>query len=200
MSEAGVIAANRHNRRKIGTVGQAAEYQDLQILDTDGNQCRANSEGEVTVCGPETAVGVASLNGEYEQIRGKRLHTGDLAIMDDEGFIRITGRLKDVVIRGGVNISPTEIDQLLLSHPAIADAATVGVPDRIYGEDVVAFVVARPGAHLSEGEIADFCCAKLPRFKVPKRVFLVEQLPRSDRGKVLRDPLRQQWAALTNQT
>jgi acyl-coenzyme A synthetase/AMP-(fatty) acid ligase len=199
MSEAGVIAMNRHDRRKIGTVGLAAEYQDLLILDAEGNPCRPNVEGELTVYGPETTVGVASLDGSYEPIRGKRLRTGDLAIMDNEGFIRITGRLKDVIIRGGVNIAPAEIDQLLSAHPGIAEAATIGVPDRIYGEDIVTFVVARGNVRLSAQEIVDFCSATLPPFKLPKRVFLVDQLPRSDRGKVLRDELRQRWASLTGQ-
>jgi acyl-coenzyme A synthetase/AMP-(fatty) acid ligase len=199
MSEAGVIAINRHDRRKIGTVGRAAQYQDLLILDSSGNRCPAEVEGELTICGPETAVGIATLDGGYEQIRGKRLHTGDLAVMDDEGFIRITGRLKDVVIRGGVNISPVEIDQVLLAHPGIAEAATIGVPDRIYGEDIVTFVVPSNGSHVSERDVVDFCTGRLPQFKVPKRVFLVDELPRSDRGKVLRDALKRQWATLTAQ-
>jgi acyl-CoA synthetase (AMP-forming)/AMP-acid ligase II len=197
MSEAGFVTANRHNRRRIGTVGLPAEYQDLKILDSAGNPCPNNVEGEITVSGPETTLGVMTLDGAYERIRGKRLRTGDLGVMDDEGFIRITGRLKDVIIRGGVNISPIEIDQYLCTHHQIAEAATIGVPDRIYGEEVVAFVVPRIGAKISEPDILAFCTAKFAVGKAPKRIFVVDALPRSDRGKIRRDELKEKWITMS---
>ncbi len=113
--------------------------------------------------------------------------------MDADGFVRVTGRSKDLIIRGGVNIAPLEIDAVLLKHPLIADAAAVGVPDKIYGEEVVCYVVPRPGAGLTEAAVTAHCQAGLPAPKVPKQVFIVSDLPKSDRGKVLRDKLKDDW-------
>jgi acyl-CoA synthetase (AMP-forming)/AMP-acid ligase II len=113
--------------------------------------------------------------------------------MDEDGFIRVTGRTKDLIIRGGVNIAPLEIDEVLLKHPDVLDAAAVGVPDPIYGEEVVCFVVPRPGASLTEAVVLDHCRANLPAPKVPKHAAIVSELPKSDRGKVLRDKLKEEW-------
>ena len=84
-------------------------------------------------------------DGSIDPIHGKRIKTGDLGIKDDDGFVRVTGRTKDLIIRGGVNIAPLEIDEILIAHPGVAEAAAVGVPDKIYGEEVVCYVVAKPG-------------------------------------------------------
>ncbi len=99
----------------------------------------------MTVGGPHCAVGYLLDDGTIDLIRGKRIKSGDLAIMDEDGFVRVSGRTKDLIIRGGVNIAPLEIDAVLLKHPLIADAAAVGVPDKVYGEEVICYVVARPG-------------------------------------------------------
>ena len=114
--------------------------------------------------------------------------------MDENGFIRVSGRTKDLIIRGGVNIAPREIDEMLLEHPGVLDAAAVGVPDPIYGEEVVCYVVPRPGSSLSEAAVIAHCRARLPAPKVPKQVMIVSELPKSDRGKVLRDKLKQDWS------
>ena len=112
---------------------------------------------------------------------------------DAEGFIRVTGRTKDIIIRGGVTIAPQEIDEILLpKHPGILDAAAVGVPDKIYGEEVVCYVVAK-GNDLTAASVEQHCGKFLPPAKMPKRVNIVAELPKSDRGKVLRDKLRQDW-------
>ena len=111
--------------------------------------------------------------------------------MDEDGFIRVSGRTKDLIIRGGQNIAPLEIDEILLKHPDVLDAAAVGVPDRIYGEEIVCYVVAKPG--LTEAAVTAHCRASLPAPKVPKQVFIVAELPKSDRGKVLRDKLKDDW-------
>ena len=114
--------------------------------------------------------------------------------MDEDGFIRVSGRTKDLIIRGGVNIAPLEIDEVLLKHPAVLDAAAVGVPDAIYGEDVVCYVVPRPGASPTEAAVIEYCRARLPAPKVPKQVVIVSDLPKNDRGKVLRDKLKEDWS------
>jgi long-chain acyl-CoA synthetase len=193
MSEAGWICCNRHDNSKMGTVGVPALHQEFEIVDGEGRPCPPEVEGEVTVGGPHCAVGYLLDDGTIDVIRGRRIKSGDLAIMDADGFVRVTGRTKDVIIRGGVNIAPLEIDAVLLKHPAIADAAAVGVPDPIYGEEVVCYVVARPGIALTEAAVAEHCRASLPAPKVPKRVVIVAELPKNDRGKVLRDKLKDDW-------
>jgi acyl-coenzyme A synthetase/AMP-(fatty) acid ligase len=195
MSEAGWICCNRHYTRKMGTVGPPALHQEFDIVDGEGRSCAPEVEGEVTVGGPHGALGYLRDDGTLERIRGQRIKSGDLAIRDAEGFVRVTGRAKDLIIRGGVNIAPLEIDAVLLKHPDVVDAAAVGVPDPIYGEEVVCYVVARPGAVLNESAVAAHCRAVLPAPKVPKQVVFVAELPKSDRGKVLRDKLKDDWSA-----
>jgi long-chain acyl-CoA synthetase len=193
MSEAGWMCGNRHYKSKMGTVGLPALHQELEIVDGDGNPCPPNVEGEVTAGGPHCAIGYLLDDGSIEPIRGKRIKSGDLAIRDEEGFIRVSGRTKDLIIRGGVNIAPLEIDAVLLKHPDVLDAAAVGVPDKIYGEEVVCYVTAKPGHTLTEASVMQHCAGLLPAAKRPKQVVIVSELPKSDRGKVLRDSLKQDW-------
>jgi acyl-coenzyme A synthetase/AMP-(fatty) acid ligase len=157
MSEAGWICCNRHDRSRMGTVGVPTLHQEFEIVDSAGRPCPPGVEGEVTVGGPHCGVGYLRDDGAIDVIRGRRIKSGDLAIMDADGFVRVTGRSKDLIIRGGVNIAPLEIDTVLLEHPAIAEAAAVGVPDPIYGEEVVCYVVARPGGALTEAAVAEHC-------------------------------------------
>lgn len=192
MSEAGWLCGNRHDRFKVGTVGPPALHQELEIVDGDGRACPVGVEGEITAGGPQTAIGYLRDDGTVEAIRPNRIKTGDLGIREAEGFIRVTGRTKDVIIRGGMNIAPLEIDEVLLTHPGILDAAAVGVPDTIYGEEVVCYVVARD-SDLTEASVRAHCETFLPSPKMPKQIFIVPELPKSDRGKVLRDKLRERW-------
>ncbi len=193
MSEAGWICGNRHYRRAMGTVGPPARHQELLIVDGNGDPCPPGAEGEVTVGGPQTCIATISPEGEWEDLTDARIRTGDLAVMDEQGFVRVTGRTKDLIIRGGVNIAPLEIDHILMRHDDIAEAAAVGVPDAIYGEEVVCFVVPKPAREVTLASVQDHCGASLPAFKQPKAVFLVDALPKSDRGKIRRDALREMW-------
>jgi acyl-coenzyme A synthetase/AMP-(fatty) acid ligase len=194
MSETGWVCGNRHYRKKMGTVGPPALHQELKIVDAAGNECPVDVEGEITVGGPQMAIGYLLDDGSIDPVRGKRIKTGDLGIRDAEGFIRVTGRSKDLIIRGGVNIAPLEIDEALLRHPAVAEAAAVGVPDPIYGEEVVCYVVAKDRG-LTDVAVLQHCALHLPPAKSPKQVILVPELPKSERGKVLRDKLREDWVA-----
>jgi acyl-CoA synthetase (AMP-forming)/AMP-acid ligase II len=193
MSEAGWLAGNRHYRSKMGTVGLPALHQEFKIVDAEGRPCPPNVVGEVTAGGPHCAIGYLRDDGTIEPIRGKRIKSGDLASMDDDGFIRVSGRSKDLIIRGGINIAPLEIDEILLKLPGVLDAAAVGVPDRIYGEEVVCYVVLRPGSNLTAAAVIEHCAASLPPAKAPKQVLIVADLPKSDRGKILRDKLKDDW-------
>jgi acyl-coenzyme A synthetase/AMP-(fatty) acid ligase len=199
MSETGWVCGNRHYRKKMGTVGPPALHQELLILDGSGNECPVDVEGEITVGGPQMAIGYLLDDGTIDPVWGKRIKTGDLGIKDADGFIRVTGRSKDLIIRGGVNIAPLEIDEVLLKHPGVAEAAAVGVPDKIYGEEVVAYVVAKDRA-LTEAGVLAHCGQFLPPAKTPKQVLIVPDLPKSERGKVLRDKLRDDWLGRTKAT
>jgi acyl-CoA synthetase (AMP-forming)/AMP-acid ligase II len=120
-------------------------------------------------------------------------HTGDLGFFDADGHLHITGRAKELIIRGGVNIAPLEIDAVLAAHPAVAEAGAVGVPHPIYGEEVVAFVALKDGAHATAEEISAHCAAKLPAFKMPKEIHLRDALPKNPRGKLDRLALADEW-------
>ena len=124
--------------------------------------------------------------------RGRML-TGDLGLIDEDGYLRVTGRAKDLIIRGGVNISPLEIDSFLMQHPALIEVATVGVPDAVYGEEVVSYVVARPGGGVDAAALLRYCSDGLPAFKAPKRIVLTAALPKTERGKLDRRALAEQW-------
>jgi long-chain acyl-CoA synthetase len=124
-------------------------------------------------------------------LRGGWLHTGDIGYLDEEGYLFVVDRLKDMIIRGGENIYPAEIEDLLYEIEGVAEAAVVGTPDPVYGEGVVAFVVTASGAKLSEGEVIDFVKTRASGFRIPSRVHFVDTLPKSLVGKILRRELRE---------
>ncbi|MBX9844279.1 MAG: acyl--CoA ligase [Xanthobacteraceae bacterium] len=194
MSEAGWVCGNRHYKFKVGTVGLPALHQEFEIVDAEGKPCPVGVEGEITAGGPQTAIGYLRDDGTIEPIRPARIKTGDLGTKDAEGFIRVTGRTKDLIIRGGMNIAPLEIDEILLRDRNLLEAAAVGVPDKIYGEEVVCYVIPKDGTLTVESVLAH-CRQFLPPAKMPKQVFIVSSLPKNDRGKVLRDKLREDWSA-----
>jgi acyl-coenzyme A synthetase/AMP-(fatty) acid ligase len=193
-SEGGWLCGNRHNRRKVGTAGPAAKHIDLAIVDAAGARCPAGVEGEITIAGYQTAAAAWSSDGGWRDLRfmrnGQPFRTGDLGIADADGFITVTGRVKDLIIRGGVKIAPLEIDAVVMEHPDVAEAAAFGVEDPIYGEEVACFVVPRPGSSPGSDGILAHCASRLPPFKMPKRVYFAAALPKNDRGKVRRDALR----------
>lgn len=132
-------------------------------------------------------------HGMRAEIPQDSFRTGDLGCMDADGYLYITGRKKDVIIRGGVNIVPMEISSVLLWHPAVVEAATIGVPDDIYGEGIVSFVAARAGHTVSPDELIAYCRTRLSDFKLPQQVFVLEAIPKNDRGKVARESLQALW-------
>ena len=149
--------------------------------------------GEIEIGGAQNASAYLLEGGEVVPIRGTRFKTGDLGYLDGDGFLHIAGRAKDVIIRGGVNIAPLEIDNVLSRHADVLEAATIGVPDPIYGEAVVAYVAARPGVRLSSLELERHCGELLPDFKRPRQIFVRESLPKNVSGKIDRAALRAEW-------
>ena len=195
-SEIGWIAAHAGENRRLGTVGKPMPYLNLRILDRDGRALGAGDVGSVEAGGFEDSVfRYLAEDGTFKVNSRGRMKTGDLGYLDADGFLHLTGREKELIIRGGVNISPVEIDSLLMQRPEVAEAATVGVPDRIYGEEVVSYVVLRPGSTIEPEEILRYCNSVLAAFKAPKQILLANDLPKNERGKLDRKALLERWKA-----
>nr|WP_244208113.1 fatty acid--CoA ligase family protein [Paraburkholderia hospita] len=197
-SEAGWMCGNRLQRRKIGTVGYPAAHIAFDIVDPEGMSCGPDVEGQVVVDGAKLALGVLQRDGTLLPIRGTPLFTRDIAARDAQGFVRMAARMDDLIIRGGVKIVPQEIEDVMRAHPQVQDVAALGVPDPVYGQETVCFVVAQPGAAPDGKALRAHCSEHLAREKLPKEVFVIGALPRSARGKILRDALRQQWWQIVN--
>ena len=145
--------------------------------------------------------GRATMKGYFKQpeataeaLRNGWLHTGDIGYLDEEGWLYVVDRKKDMIIRGGENIYPAEIEQVIYQHEAVAEAAVVGIPDPVFGEGVVAFVVKKAGAELNEEGLLIFLQQQITSFKCPQNIYFVEALPKSGVGKILRRELRDQAA------
>jgi acyl-CoA synthetase (AMP-forming)/AMP-acid ligase II len=193
-SETGWIAAIPGEARRCGTVGRPLAYHRLAIVGADGRPLPAGEIGEVEVGGfPGHDYRYLAEDGSVRVHSRGRIRTGDLGRLDGDGFLELTGREKELIIRGGVNISPVEIDSFLMQRSELIEAATVGVPDPIYGEEVVSYVVARPGAAVDPAELLRWCTQELPAFKAPKRIVLSAALPKTERGKLDRRALAQRW-------
>jgi fatty-acyl-CoA synthase len=123
------------------------------------------------------------------------MHTGDLATMDDDGYVRIVGRIRDIVIRGGENIYPREVEEFLYGHPSISDVQVIGVPDAHYGEQLMAWVILKPGAELDEDAVREYCQGRIARFKIPHYVKFVDSFPLTVTGKIQKYKMREQAIA-----
>jgi acyl-CoA synthetase (AMP-forming)/AMP-acid ligase II len=173
--------------RKVGSVGRASGCE-ARVVDAQGASLPDGTVGEVTIRGPQVTCGYyrnpeATAAAFFAE---GWLRTGDLGYRDADGFFFITGRIKELIIKGGENIAPREIDEALLRHPAVRDAAAVGIPDRHYGQEILACVMLREGASASEAELRAFCERELGRYKTPKLFRFVDDLPRGPSGKVQR--------------
>lgn len=191
-SEGGLMCSHRGTDRKIGTIGLPLKYQHIRLLGDDGRPVPAGEPGQIVVSGPQKSWGYVHFDGQIEKLPDAH-YTGDLGQFDGDGHLNVVGRLKDLIIRGGVNISPVEIDNILARHPDIEDGAACGVPDRIYGEEVIAYVVPREGSGLTADAVITLCGETLAPFKTPKQVVFVDTLPKNERGKLDRGALTKAW-------
>ena len=189
-----VVSAHRLSGvRKLGSVGQPIPGVQVTIQDDADRVLPVGELGEVCVKGDNVMLGYYRDPEETARtIRGGWLHTGDVGRLDADGFLYIVERKKDLIIRGGFNIYPREVEEVLYAFPHIAEAAVIGMPDPLMGEDVLAFVVLRDGATATEAEVMAFCETRLARYKCPKQVRFVGTLPKSPIGKILRKELRTQ--------
>jgi fatty-acyl-CoA synthase len=180
--------------RKAGSVGQPIFHSEARIVDDQDQEVGADEVGELVLAGPHVCSGYWNRpEATAEALRDGWWHTGDLARRDTEGYFYIVGRKKDLLISGGENIYPAEIEGLLATHPKIVEAAIIGVPDPKWGEVGRAVVVVRPGETLSAEEVLAFCDGKLARYKIPKSVVFASALPRNAMGKVIKADLREQF-------
>jgi len=175
-------------QRKPGSIGKPLAPSEIRIVDGDGKEVPAGAVGEIEIRGPTVMKGYyKDSDATAATIRGGWVRSGDLAKFDDDGYIFIVGRKKETIIRGGENISPLEVEQIIARHPAVREAAAVGIPDRIYGEVVAACVVKRD--EVTESELIQHCKEYLASFKVPARIAFVDELPRNPIGKFIRRAL-----------
>jgi len=177
---------------RIGTCGFPRTAMDVRILDDAGRDLGAGETGEICVAGPAVFAGYFdNPEANAKSFRDGFFRTGDLGHKDAEGYVYITGRASDMYISGGSNVYPREIEEVILTHPAVAEAAVLGVPDRRWGEAGVAVLVARAGAAVAEGDILAHLDGKLARYKMPRQVFVWEELPKSGYGKVPKKLIRE---------
>ena len=177
--------------RKTACVGQPMHATHLRVLDDDGNDLPPGEIGELAISSPYLFAGYLNLpEATARATRGDWFVTGDLARLDDEGYVYIVDRKNDMIISGGENVYPREIEEILLAHPAVAECGVTGAPHPYWGEQVIAFVVLRAGMNATAEELTTACREKLSRYKVPKEFRFMPVLPRNTMGKVLRRTLR----------
>ena len=177
---------------KLGSVGTARSDLEICIVDKNNNVLENGSTGEVCVRGDVVMIGYWQNNeATHKTLRNGWLHTGDIGEIDEEGFLTLKDRSKDVIISGGSNIYPREVEEVILKHANVAEVSIVGLPSSRWGEEVVAFVVCKDGTTLKEIELDEICIANIARFKRPKHYRFLKELPKNNYGKVLKTQLRE---------
>ncbi|SFK62775.1 AMP-binding protein [Amycolatopsis sacchari] len=186
--------------RRVSTVGRVGPHLEVKVVDPEtGLTVPRGEPGELCTRGYSVMLGYwEQPDKTAEAIDSARwMHTGDLAVMDEEGYLNITGRIKDMVIRGGENIYPREIEEFLYTHPDVLDAQVIGVPDERYGEELMAWIRMREGAEpLTAEALREFCTGKLAHYKIPRYVHVVDEFPMTVTGKIRKVEMRQQAVSL----
>jgi fatty-acyl-CoA synthase len=193
-SPAGTMLDAADAIRKLGSAGKAMMHTAIRIVDDEGRDVPSGAIGELLIKGPNITPGYWNKpEATASAFTDGWLHTGDACRMDEEGFVYIVDRWKDMYISGGENVYPAEVENVLFQLPQVADAAIIGVPNERWGEVGMAIVVRKEGQSLEEGDIIRHCLGKLAKFKVPQSVTFVDVLPRNATGKVLKRELRTQF-------
>jgi fatty-acyl-CoA synthase len=181
--------------RRVSTVGRVLPHIEVKVVDPEtGLTVPRGTPGEFCTRGYSVMLGYWEQQDKTAEAidKARWMHTGDLAVMDDEGYLNITGRIKDMVIRGGENVYPREIEEFLYTHPDILDAQVVGVPDERYGEELMAWIRMKEGATpLTTEAVREFCTGKLAHYKVPRYVHIVDEFPMTVTGKIRKVEMRE---------
>jgi fatty-acyl-CoA synthase len=188
--------------RRVATVGRAGPHIEVKVIDpATGRAVPRGTPGELCTRGYSVMLGYWRQPDKTAEVidAARWMHTGDLAVMDDDGYLSITGRIKDMVIRGGENIYPREVEEFLYTHPDILDAQVIGVPDAKYGEELMAWVRMRPGATpLTAEALREFCLGKLAHYKIPRYVYITDEFPMTVTGKVRKVEMRERSTEILN--
>jgi long-chain acyl-CoA synthetase len=189
LSETSPVASynHPHRPRKPGSIGTPIEGVEMRAVDEDGDDVPQGEVGEIVIRGHNVMKGYwRRRDATAEVMRGGWLHTGDMATVDEDGYFFIVDRKKDMIIRGGYNVYPREIEEVLYEHPAVSEAAVVGVPDDAMGEEVGAAVALKPGQDVDAAELTAFVKQRVAAYKYPRRVWFVDDLPKGPTGKILK--------------
>jgi len=183
--------------RRVSTVGRVQPHCEVKIVDGDGKTVARGVAGELCTRGYSVMHGYWDDPARTVEAVDKEgwMHTGDLATLDDEGFCNIVGRIKDMVIRGGENVYPREIEEFLYGHPGISDVQVVGVPDHKYGEELCAWIIPREGAEITEDDVRAFCRDQIAHYKIPRYIRFVEAFPMTVTGKIQKYLIRERMKA-----
>ncbi|WP_137120664.1 AMP-binding protein [Segeticoccus rhizosphaerae] len=186
--------------RRTETVGRVMPHIEVKVVDpVNGRTLPRGEPGELCTRGTSVMLGYWGQPDKTAEVidAARWMHTGDLATMDDEGYVSIVGRIKDMVIRGGENVYPREIEEFLYTHPAIADVQVIGVPDEKYGEELMAWVILKPGQDpLTADDVREFCTGRLAHYKIPRYVHVVEEFPMTVTGKIRKVEMRERATEL----
>ncbi len=189
-----MVTYNHYYRHVVGSVGTPVNLVEVQIRDLEGNVLEQGERGEICVCGPNITKGYLNNPEETEAaFWGDWFRSGDIGVVDEDGYVYIVDRLKDMIITGGENVYPREVEELLYARPEVSECAVVGLPDEEYGERVTAFIVAQNGRAVDPASLREYLKRHLAAFKVPKEYITVEELPKSTAGKVLKKQIRQRY-------
>ncbi|MGI9184419.1 MAG: long-chain-fatty-acid--CoA ligase [Solirubrobacteraceae bacterium] len=188
-SESSPVASFNHpdRERKPGSIGTPIEGVEMQVVDDDGHEVDQGEVGEIVIRGHNVMKGYWNRAEETEEtIRDGWLHTGDMGRADEDGYFFIVDRKKDLIIRGGYNVYPREVEEVLYEHPAVREAAVVGIPHDEYGEEIGAAVALKDGEDVDEGELRNFVKEQVAAYKYPRRIWFVDELPKGPTGKILK--------------
>ena len=198
-TEIAPAAWGRPGGTKVGSIGYPGSGTEFRLIDVDGRDVRPGEVGEICIQGPHLMAGYwQDPEATCRAIRNGWFHTGDLARRDEAGFYWFVGRKKEIIIRGGSNISPLEVEAVFYHHPAVSEVGVVGRSHPVWGEVVIAYVVLRPGYTVTEGELLAFARERLADYKVPESIIFREELPKGSTGKILRRALGQEEDAVAS--
>ena len=194
-----VLEGSERQLQKLGSAGRPVLSYEIRVVDAEGKDISVGEVGEIIVKSEAMMKGYWKLPRESaKKLKGRWLHTGDLGRFDEDGYLYIVDRKDDMIISGGVNIYPREVEEVLYQHPSVLEASVIGVPDDYWGEAVKAIIVLEERAHASEEEIIQFCKERIAGYKKPKSVEFWSELPKNPQGKILKRAIRERFLKKTD--